>query len=107
MSKDRHWMEKTAGEELIPDANEHFEVDESQADLLLDGVFKQYSTGQKAVRGISLTALRGQVTVLLGHNGAGKTTTFSMISGMEEPSSGTVKICGYPAGSRESKYGTL
>ena len=31
------------------------------------------------------------MTALLGHNGAGKTTTFSMISGVEQPTSGSIR----------------
>jgi ABC-type multidrug transport system ATPase subunit len=35
-----------------------------------------------------------QIFVLLGHNGAGKTTTISMLTGMIEPTSGTISVLG-------------
>lgn len=47
-----------------------------------------------AVNNISAEIYEHQVTVLLGHNGAAKTTTMNMITGMLQPSSGSVKIYG-------------
>jgi ATP-binding cassette subfamily A (ABC1) protein 3 len=38
--------------------------------------------------------LKGEIFAMLGHNGAGKTTTISMITGMLEATSGTVKCFG-------------
>lgn len=32
---------------------------------------------------------------MLGHNGAGKTTTISMISGLLDKTSGSIKVMGY------------
>jgi ABC-type multidrug transport system ATPase subunit len=37
---------------------------------------------------------RGEIFVLLGHNGAGKTTTISMLSGLLQPTSGTINVFG-------------
>ena len=50
--------------------------------------------GKKAVDNLSLKVERGTVFALLGPNGAGKTTTISMILGMRQPTSGTVKLLG-------------
>ena len=47
-----------------------------------------------AVDGISFEARSGQIFGLLGPNGAGKTTTISVISGLLEPSSGSVMVNG-------------
>ena len=47
-----------------------------------------------AVGSISFNVNAGEVVGLLGPNGAGKTTTISMILGVLEPTSGTVKIEG-------------
>lgn len=49
-----------------------------------------------AVADVSLGVRAGECTGLLGPNGAGKTTTVSMIAGLLEPDSGTVKIAGAP-----------
>lgn len=63
------------------------------------------SFGQRtAVDGIDLTVQPGQIVGLLGPNGAGKTTTLNMICGLLPPGSGSVDICGLPAGrSREAR----
>ncbi|OHB19234.1 MAG: heme ABC exporter, ATP-binding protein CcmA [Parcubacteria group bacterium RIFCSPHIGHO2_01_FULL_56_18] len=46
----------------------------------------------EAVKGISFSVARGEIVGLLGPNGAGKTTTISMILGVLEPSSGSIRI---------------
>lgn len=48
----------------------------------------------KAVDNLNLTVERGEIFGFLGPNGAGKTTTIKMISGVLEPSTGTVTIGG-------------
>jgi len=48
-----------------------------------------------ALRGVEFNASRGMVGVL-GPNGAGKTTLLRMLSGILDPSSGTVSIGGVP-----------
>jgi branched-chain amino acid transport system ATP-binding protein len=47
-----------------------------------------------AVRGISLTARPGKVTLVLGANGAGKTTTMRAIAGVHRPKSGRIVLEG-------------
>lgn len=47
-----------------------------------------------AVKGISLQVARGEVFGLLGPNGAGKTTTISMLTGLLEPTSGSITVDG-------------
>uniref|UniRef100_A0A1B6L2P7 ABC transporter domain-containing protein n=2 Tax=Graphocephala atropunctata TaxID=36148 RepID=A0A1B6L2P7_9HEMI len=47
-----------------------------------------------ALRDFSLSVQSGEVFGLLGHNGAGKTTTLRIISGEEQPTSGSVWIKG-------------
>lgn len=46
------------------------------------------------LKGFDFIAEPGQVTGVLGPNGAGKTTLFRIISGLERPSSGQVRING-------------
>ena len=48
----------------------------------------------RAVNDVSFSIPTGQIVGLLGPNGAGKTTTMRMITGFQEPTSGTVTIDG-------------
>lgn len=48
----------------------------------------------RAVRGIDLAIVPGEVVAFLGPNGAGKTTTIDMILGLAEPTTGTVEVLG-------------
>ncbi|MBO6566594.1 MAG: ATP-binding cassette domain-containing protein, partial [Pseudomonadales bacterium] len=43
-----------------------------------------------AIRGVSLEAKEGEISVLLGANGAGKTTVLKTISGAMEPQKGKI-----------------
>lgn len=47
-------------------------------------LYKRYGE-KKAVDGVSLGVLRGEIFGILGPNGAGKTTTMEMIEGLREP----------------------
>ncbi|WP_019960940.1 ABC transporter ATP-binding protein [Woodsholea maritima] len=52
--------------------------------------------GKAAVRDVSFTAPRGQITGFLGPNGAGKTTTLRMALGIIQPDSGQSLLFGKP-----------
>jgi ABC-2 type transport system ATP-binding protein len=49
----------------------------------------------RAVDGLSLTVLHGEIFGLLGPNGAGKSSTLATIEGLRRPDSGSVRIAGY------------
>ncbi|XP_030333996.1 ATP-binding cassette sub-family A member 13 isoform X5 [Strigops habroptila] len=63
--------------------------------VMLLSLTKEHMDGQKAaIKDLSLTFHRGQITALLGPNGAGKTTVMSLLTGLYPPSSGTIIING-------------
>jgi branched-chain amino acid transport system ATP-binding protein len=48
----------------------------------------------KAIRGVSLTVRRGEISAVLGSNGAGKTTILKTISGIIDPRKGSIEFKG-------------
>jgi len=56
---------------------------------------KTYAGGFQALKDINLEIRHGEIFALLGPNGAGKTTLISIICGIVNPSSGTVKVDGH------------
>jgi ABC-2 type transport system ATP-binding protein len=45
---------------------------------------------REALRGVSLSAYRGELVAVIGPNGAGKTTLLSILAGIQRPDSGTI-----------------
>jgi sulfate-transporting ATPase len=50
--------------------------------------------GLVAVNGVNLDVRRGEIVGLIGANGAGKTTLFNTISGLQQPTAGSVELFG-------------
>ncbi len=67
---------------------------EKEPVIRMEELSKLYGT-QKAVDRLTLSVAEGEVFGFLGPNGAGKTTTMLMLLGLTEPTSGTVRVCGY------------
>ena len=61
--------------------------------LVIENLVKNYGETE-AVKDISLTIQRGSFFGLLGPNGAGKSTTIHCITGIAQPTSGTILIDG-------------
>jgi multiple sugar transport system ATP-binding protein len=62
------------------------------AEVVLDKVNKQYDNGFHAVRDLDLDIADGEFLVLVGPSGCGKSTALRMVAGLEDISSGTMKI---------------
>ncbi|MFH8796647.1 ABC transporter ATP-binding protein [Streptomyces sp. NPDC017941] len=64
---------------------------DTNGDVRLTGISKTYGSFT-AVHPLDLTVPQGSFFALLGASGCGKTTTLRMIAGLEEPSTGTVRL---------------
>jgi multiple sugar transport system ATP-binding protein len=64
------------------------------ATIRLEDVHKSYANGFEAVKGIDLEVAEGEFVVLVGPSGCGKTTLLRMVAGLEEITSGTLRIGG-------------
>src|SRR6478736_6408370 len=64
------------------------------AEIVLDRVTKSYPNGATAVNELSITIADGEFIILVGPSGCGKSTTLNMIAGLEEISSGELRIGG-------------
>ena len=64
------------------------------AEIVLDHVNKSYADGAAAVKDLSITIADGEFLILVGPSGCGKTTTLNMIAGLEDISSGELRIGG-------------
>jgi multiple sugar transport system ATP-binding protein len=62
------------------------------AQIVMDQVDKIYAGGAKAVDGLNLHIRDGEFMVLVGPSGCGKSTALRMIAGLEEISSGSIRI---------------
>lgn len=56
-----------------------------------------------ALEPLDLTVAAGERVALVGHNGSGKTTLLRMVAGLIEPSAGTARILGAPAGTLDAR----
>ena len=64
------------------------------AEIVLDGVTKRYPDGATPVKDLSMTIGDGEFVILVGPSGCGKSTTLNMIAGLEDISSGELRIGG-------------
>ncbi|MEZ2295971.1 ATP-binding cassette domain-containing protein [Variovorax sp. RCC_210] len=70
--------------------------------LQADTVSKRFG-GLVANNEISMTLKAGEIHALIGPNGAGKSTFFNMISGVDDPSSGEVRLVGEAMSGKPSR----
>lgn len=62
------------------------------AEIVLEHVNKSYPDGHTAVRDLNITISDGEFLILVGPSGCGKTSTLNMIAGLEDISSGELRI---------------
>ena len=62
------------------------------AEIILDHISKRYPDGSLAVDDFNLDIADGEFVILVGPSGCGKSTTLNMIAGLEDITSGTLRI---------------
>jgi putative ABC transport system ATP-binding protein len=69
------------------------------AAMQANGVWKLYASGTstvEAVRGVNLTLQTGEMVAIMGPSGCGKTTLLNVLSGIDEPTAGSVTVNNQP-----------
>ncbi len=73
------------------------------SEIVLDGVTKTFADGFEAVKDMNLDIQDGEFMILVGPSGCGKSTALRMIAGLEDISSGELKIDGETVNDRSPK----
>lgn len=69
----------------------------TRAALRADDLYKFYRAGDeetRALRGVSLSVLAGEMVAVTGPSGSGKSTLLACLAGLEEPTGGDVHVLG-------------
>ena len=66
--------------------------EKKMASISIESVTKVYPNGFEAVHGLDLQVDDGELMVVVGPSGCGKTTVLRMIAGLENISSGVIRI---------------
>jgi len=78
--------------------------------IAMRDVTKTYGDGTRrvhALRGVNLTVEKGQLAAITGRSGSGKSTLLNILTGIDRPTAGTVRIAGaLPATMGESELAT-
>lgn len=73
------------------------------AEIVLDRVSKQFPGGTRVLQETSLTIRDGEFFILVGPSGCGKSTLLNMIVGLEDVSSGEIRVDGLRVNERDPK----
>jgi multiple sugar transport system ATP-binding protein len=73
------------------------------SEIVLDGITKTFADGFEAVKDMDLDIKDGEFMILVGPSGCGKSTALRMIAGLEDISSGELKIDGETVNDRSPK----
>lgn len=64
--------------------------------LSLSHIAKTFANGSRAVENFSLNVEMGEIVVLIGASGCGKSTLLRLVSGLDQPSQGSIHLDGRP-----------
>src|SRR5438270_633078 len=73
------------------------------AEIALEHITKRYGDGYEAVKDMNLGIADGEFMILVGPSGCGKSTALRMVAGLEDISSGELKIGGNVVNDRTPK----
>ena len=73
------------------------------ADIVLEHITKRYPDGALAVDDFNLDIRDGEFVILVGPSGCGKSTTLNMIAGLEDITSGELRIGGQVVNNKSPK----
>ncbi len=73
------------------------------AEIILDHITKRFPDGAVAVDNISMDIADGEFVILVGPSGCGKSTTLNMIAGLEDITSGELRIGGHVVNQKSPK----
>jgi phosphonate transport system ATP-binding protein len=62
--------------------------------LTIETLEKRYKTGDRALKGVSLTLAPGDIVGLIGPSGAGKSTLIRCVNRLVEPTGGSIRLNG-------------
>ncbi len=89
-----------------PTTGSAVDPDGRAAAVSAENVYRFFRSGDEetlALRGVSLRIEAGELVVVTGPSGSGKSTLLACLTGMEEPSGGTVRLAGERINHRTQK----
>jgi ABC-type multidrug transport system ATPase subunit len=63
--------------------------------LVVSGLSRSFGP-VPVLAGVDLTVVRGEAVAVIGPNGSGKTTLLRCVAGSDQPSAGSIQLCGRP-----------
>ncbi len=92
----KHWLKEfTKNKGLKPLENVKVDNNTTTSIIELQNVFFRFNkNGQDIIKDLCIDIYEGEIYSIVGANGAGKTTALSLISGLNNPYSGTILING-------------
>jgi len=87
-----HELMEEQPEDVDPERTTH--LDRIRGHIQFDNVTFEYEAGKSVLRGITLDAIPGTVTALVGSSGSGKSTLIGLVAAFAKPIAGRVYIDG-------------